>query len=126
MFQWNETTWCIQDPTQLASGRTSQSSWCLRGFFVHNSLNICFVYLSCFPKAQKINYNNDNDNEYKCPPWIICLANVFAASVQIRLKIFINIYIDCKNQQFYGSYLIRTGIFVGRNIFKIQGTGGLS
>lgn len=24
------------------------------------------------------------------------------------------------------SYLIRTGIFVGRNIFKIQGTGGLS
>lgn len=32
-------------------------------------------------------------------PGIICLANVFAASVQIRIKIFINIYID-QNQQF--------------------------
>lgn len=59
-------------------------------------------------------------------PGIICLANVFAASVQIRLKYLLTYTLTVKSTIFMASYLIRTGIyFVGRNIFKIQGTGVL-
>lgn len=65
-------------------------------------------------------------NTKSAHPIIICLANVFAASVQIRLKYLLTYTLTIKINSFMANYQIRTDIFVGRNIFKIQGTEGLS